>query len=177
MRVFVAVPVDPPSAAIIGAWLARTDLPGRRVPPANWHITLRFVGTVDEVQADRLAAALDDIDEVDPFSVEFGDLGGFPTTSDANVAYIRLGRGSASLQTLATLVDDAVESIGLGPEERLYAPHLTVSRIRPGQDLRAAADAAGDLGLSAVVTEFSLYRTHLGSGGARYERLETYSLL
>ena len=173
MRLFVAVPVPPAEAMAVSAWRDRLGLPGRQVPPENFHLTLRFIGDVDEVGRDLVLAALDDIAPVSSFRLHLDGLGAFPKSSKATVAWCGVAGDVTALRALASTVNEAVESVGLGLEERPFRAHLTLARIRPP----AAIDTeTGGPGVALAVDSFVLYRSRLGSGGVRYEPLERFAL-
>lgn len=176
MRVFVGVPIDLEATDQLAAWAATLDLPGRLVPPTSWHLTLRFVGQVDEVGVDRLAAALDERDFGESFRIRFGPVSAFPRPARATVAHVTVDRGGAELTRLADDVNEEVDHAGFGLEERPYVAHLTLSRIRPPHDLRPLVNNGSEAGIQMAVDGFALYRSHLGRGGARYEVLERFSL-
>ena len=69
-----------------------------------------------------------------------------------------------------------MEAAGFPPEDRPYRSHLTLSRIRPDQDVTAVLDAVPPLGLAMPVDRVVLYRSHLGPGGPRYEEVEAFPL-
>ncbi len=80
------------------------------------------------------------------------------------------------MREVAERVEAAVTEAGLRAADRPFRPHLTLSRIRPPQDLRALLDAAPVMKVPMVVDRISLFRSHLGRGGARYEVLESFPL-
>ena len=174
MRLFVAVPIDRTVSAAIAAWMESLDIPGRLVPVANWHLTLRFLGDVDPVGADRLLAELARSNLPDPFRIRFGAVGGFPRPKKATVAFIGVDRGEPRLEGLAATANEAAAAAGLGFEDRPFHPHLTLSRVRPPRDIRVLTDSAADV--SMHVDSVCLYRSHLGSDGTRYEELERFPL-
>ena len=65
-------------------------MPGSPVPPANWHLTLRFLGNVEQVAYDRMLEALDRSNLGPAFRIAFGGLGAFPHAVPRHGA---LGRG------------------------------------------------------------------------------------
>jgi 2'-5' RNA ligase len=174
MRLFIGIPIDPETTEALAAWVECRSIPGRLLSPDAWHLTLRFIGDADEVQRDRLAAALGEAALGERFTVRFGSIGGFPKRSRATVAFVGVDGGAEHLEALAARVEDAVEEAGFEPEARPYHPHLTVSRVRPPADLRPAGDERA--GLVMAVEAVALYRSHLGAGPARYEVLEVFSL-
>ena len=83
-RLFVAVPLTEQARQEIVARLP--VLPGRLVPPQNWHFTLRFLGDTDPATRDRLIAGLRDADLGSKFSISFGGLGAFPRANRARMS-------------------------------------------------------------------------------------------
>ena len=78
-RVFLAVPVPSEVRAALAAHVASLDIPGRLVPAENWHLTARFLGTVDELTYERFLGELAQADLPDAFPVRLGRIGVFPT--------------------------------------------------------------------------------------------------
>ncbi|HSG79034.1 MAG TPA: RNA 2',3'-cyclic phosphodiesterase [Acidimicrobiia bacterium] len=176
-RLFVAVALDDDARHRLahdlgdpGGW------PGRPVRPQNWHLTLRFLGDTDQVAADRLFAALDEADLGHPFRFRWSGLGAFPTPRKATVLWVGVGEGSEPLERLAEQTRTAVEDAGFAPEDRPFAPHLTLSRIRPPADVRSLIEGLEAPGGSVAIGEVVVYRSRLGSGGARYEVVERFPL-
>lgn len=177
-RLFLAV--DPSEEArhrLAAALTAHPrPLPGRPVPPENWHLTLRFLGDTDEVRYERLLAGLDQADLSKPFRVGFDGIGAFPRPERATVLWIGIGEGADTLTSLAAQVEAVVEASGWEAEDRPFRPHLTLARIRPHQDVRAVLDQIEAPSAGWLVDAVLVYRSHLGRGGARYELLEQIDL-
>ena len=156
--------------------LAHLDLPGRIAPPENWHITLRFLGSVDTVAFERFIGSLSTMDLHPPFPIRLGGLGAFPNQRKATVPWVGVEAGSAELTELAEASEEAARAAGLAPEERPFRPHLTLGRIRPPEDIRKLLESAEPLRLEWFCEAIVVYRSHLGGQNARYEPLETISL-
>jgi len=156
--------------------LGRIEIPGKIAPPENWHITLRFLGTVDDVSYERFLAALDTADLGMAFQIGLGNLGAFPGQSNATVIWMDVARGRERLQELADMAEEAAQSAGLVGEERPFRSHLTLSRVRPPQDVRRLVETTPAMGIGWRCESIVVYRSHLGRGGASYETLETLAL-
>lgn len=157
--------------------LRRVEVPGTIAPPENWHITLRFLGNVDEVAYERFLAALDTADLGEPFRVGLGNLGGFPRPRNATVIWVGVTKGLERLEDLAYISEDAAQSAGLAAEERPFRSHLTLSRVRPAQDVSRLIETTPAMGIEWRCESIVVYRSHLGRGGASYEPLETLALI
>lgn len=151
------------------------ELVGKLVPPQNWHLTLRFLGTVDEVIYERFLSGLSAIDGVSPFPIRLGGLGGFPSERKATVLWVDVIEGAETLGRLNEIAEEAALMAGLEPEERPYRPHLTLSRIRPPQNIGPLTAETLDLRWSC--REIVVYQSRPGDGGVRYEPLETFTFL
>lgn len=179
-RLFVAVPLSDDVRAALAAhvldFAGDRPLPGKPVPPPNWHLTMRFLGPADDVAHDRLSAALAGAALGGPFTVTFGGLGAFPRPARATVLWQAIDGGADRLAELASFSEEAAQQAGFAPEDRPFHAHLTLSRIRPPQDVRPLIDAVTPFAGSLWVDRLVVYRSHLGPGGARYEALETFPL-
>lgn len=180
-RLFVAVPITDEVrhglAAHLDEALEGKAVPGRPVPPDNWHITLRFLGKTTGLENEKLSRALDEADLGDPFEASFGGLGAFPRPARATVLWLGLERGVGRLGELASAAETAATDAGFMPEERPFSAHLTLSRIRPHQDVRPVLERVPAFPLRMPVERVVVYQSHLGRRRpARYEEVEEFGL-
>lgn len=147
----------------------------RWVAAENLHVTLRFIGEVDEDQAEDLAAALDLV-TADPFEVSIKGLGTFghpPHSVWAGVVDTPPG----ALAALHANVESALVRAGAKPEGRKYTPHVTLARFRHVQASRLVRfmEGSADLCLDPFsVTGFTLFQSHLSPSGAQYESVAAF---
>ena len=174
-RVFVAAPLPPEIRFALAERIAEMPIPGKVGPPENWHVTLRFLDTIDQVTYDRFLSELERIEEQFAFPISLHGFGAFPNPRKATVFWAGIGRGASDISVLNELTEDAAIASGLIPEERPFHPHLTLSRIRPPEDVRNLVDEAVDLGRRC--DRIVVYRSHLGRGPARYEPLDSVDLI
>ena len=175
-RIFLAVDLTSEARQILSRRVMRmaggAKLPGRVTPPRNWHMTLWFLG---DTPTDRFEVMLHRLTEAslgDAFRCRFGRLGTFPRASRASVLWVGVSRGAESLSALAAGVAEAVKGAGLLLPERPFSAHLTLSRLRPPQDLRAMVASAPSAEVEMTVSEVTVFRSHLGGGPPRYEVME-----
>ena len=176
-RVFVGVDLPEDARAALAAgvdgWLAGRPLPGRPVPPPNWHITFRFLGDVGDVEYDRLVMALDEADLGGKFRLSVGGFGAFPRLGKATVTWTGVQQGREKLGVLAESVEEACCRAGFGEDGRPFKGHITLSRIRPPMDI--SEYSGGPLEVEFEVSSVTVFRSHLG-GGTWYERMEEFPL-
>jgi 2'-5' RNA ligase len=175
-RLFVAVPLPDEVRMALADRLGPGALPGKVVPPENWHVTLRFLGGTDEVSYERLLAALDGTELGPEFDVGLGEMGAFPRPRSATVIWLAVSKGHGRLEELAAEAEEAAQAAGCAPEERPFRAHLTLSRVRPPEDVSRLVDEFPGADIGWRVRSIVVYKTHPGRGGVRYEPLETFPL-
>lgn len=179
-RLFLAVPLSDAVRAELVERLTNAlggqPLPGRRVAPENWHLTLRFLGDTDAATGRRLVEALQANALGPPFVVEFGGLGAFPRTLRAQTLWLGVRSGVPELRALAAAVERAVTAAGFAREDRPFAAHLTLSRLRPPADIRTVLASVPATALVLPVDRVLLFQSHLGRTGPTYVELAAFPL-
>jgi RNA 2',3'-cyclic 3'-phosphodiesterase len=173
-RLFVAVPLTEQARQEIVARLP--ILPGRLVPPQNWHFTLRFLGDTAPTSRDALCAELRKTRFGSEFSIHFGGLGAFPRAKRARIVWLGVDEGAQRLIDVAETVESAVRRAGFAAEERPFRPHLTLSRIAPTRSVAEIVTGHPPLQVRMPVTQLALVRSELGRGPAEYQAVETFKL-
>lgn len=162
VRAFLAVDLPPPALA---EWS-----PDPEAPP---HLTLAFLGEVDEERGAALAAALTErLAGRAPFDVALAGVGAFPDERRPRVVWVGCSVGAEELRGLAEEVRGVLRTLGLPVEARPFVPHLTLFRVRgKGSADRAArllhGAPTGELGRTRV-REVLLKSSTLGPQGATH---------
>jgi len=171
LRLFVALDVPPAVRAELAAWCDRVAPPEvRRVPVANVHLTLAFLGSRCAADADAVAALLPSVAAAHPV--------GSLSTSGAlwlpprrpGVLTVSLQAGDDLLTLQSALVAALAEAIRFAPEQRAFRAHITVGRVARTARLRTRP-LDPPPGLTFCADAVTLYRSHTGPGGSRYEPL------
>lgn len=173
-RVFAAVALPDETRLALVDRVEGLRIPGKVAPPQNWHITLRFLGMIDEVTFDRFLAGMGPVTEERAFQIRLTGYGAFPNTRRSAVVWAGVGDGAVELARLNELAEEAAQSASLEPEERPYHPHVTLSRVRPPENSTHLLEE--ELDLSWRCESVVVYQSHLGGGPPRYEPLETFHL-
>jgi len=183
MRLFVGIELEPPLQDAVGAVIAalRRDLEERApdirirwLPPANLHLTLAFIGEVQDAFLEPIRAALAQGFSVPAFDLAFGSAGTFPAAGPLRVVWIGVAQGEAALRQLHDEIVGRLGRLGLRFEERAYSPHLTVGRVREGRGPAArrvrevAREGAAALGPQHVAA-VTLFRSRLSPAGSTYD--------
>lgn len=133
-RCFVAVGLPDDLREEIGAFLEREAV---RVGGVRWvareqlHLTLKFLGDTPPERVPEIGRALDAaLAGVSPCTLELRGAGAFPSASRPRVVWIGAGAGAAELGALAAAVERCCSALGFPAEERAFAAHLTVGRVK-----------------------------------------------
>lgn len=140
------------------------------------HLTLRFIGEVEEHMVEDVATTLSDV-RAPAIKVGLSQVGAFDRRGRIESLWI----GAQPRDVLANLhrkVDHALVRLGLPAERRAYLPHVTLARFgRSGGD--CAAWIAANAGLIVprfTATAFELVESHLGREGALYDTIARFPL-
>jgi 2'-5' RNA ligase len=171
LRLFVAIAL-PPDVKLNVSTIC-SGLPGARwVDAGNYHITLRFIGEVDEGLASDIDAALARI-RAPRFAVTLAGVGSF----GGRDLWLGVEKNDA-LTHLRDKVESAVVRAGLAPESRRYTPHITLARLK-GADGRLQSFLQTHALYRAApfpVARFSLVASYLTKAGSIYEDRADYRL-
>ena len=185
MRIFIALDIP---GEIRARMIEYTERARALAPEARWarpeglHVTLKFIGEVNETRFEQIKAALAAV-KAAPFEVAFEKAGFFPTAKAPRVFWIGVEGGEA-LPRLAALIDDATHTVEIPREERPYSPHLTLARAGSGpggqHQLKPLAtllyDQAPPRFGTMTAREFFLYLSKPQRGGSKYTKLEKFEL-
>ncbi len=185
MRLFVGVELDDrvrAAAADLAERLrrrlqrSRIRVNARWIAPENLHVTLWFIGEVNDERGAEIARALEPAFATPSFDLHVKGCGAFPPSGPPRVFWLGLASGADSVRCVYDEVKDRLAPLGFEPEKRLYSPHLTIARIKDidrGAARRVRetlADVPADCG-SCRVAAVTLFRSRLSPKGASYEPL------
>jgi RNA 2',3'-cyclic 3'-phosphodiesterase len=188
MRMFVGVELDErvkDAVAAIGESLRRDlgqRVNARWVPAANLHITLWFLGEVDESRADSTMRAVNRPFDEAAFEVGLSGLGAFPPSGPPRVLWLGLSAGAQSLARVHAELGTRLEPIRYEAERRAYSAHLTIARVKDvargvsGRDIRSILQARPADAGSCRIENVTLFRSRVSSKGATYEVLQRVRL-
>ncbi|OYW43639.1 MAG: 2'-5' RNA ligase [Rhodobacterales bacterium 12-64-8] len=175
LRLFLAIPV-PASIADRLATL-ESDVPGASWRTADqYHLTLRFIGEVDEAVARDIDTEVGRIVAAS-FEIALQGVGSFggrePSALWAGVSYC------PALIRLAGACETAIRNAGIPPEPRRYKPHVTVAYLHGTRDVEVAhflSDAAEFRTEAFIVDHFCMYSSRATRAGSHYVEEAVYPL-
>ncbi len=158
--------------------MLKGGIPGARwIEPEDYHITLRFIGDIDEATAAEIDSLLADVWHP-PFSLKLAGVdffgGARPHSVHAKVV------PTHELNALQQMHERICQLAGLRPETRRFMPHVTLARCR-GAPLAAVRQFVSDHGLFSAgpfeVKRFVLYSARPSRGGGPYVVERAYDLV
>jgi 2'-5' RNA ligase len=176
-RTFIAIEVDKTVRGQMIALqesLARTGASVKWVEPQNIHLTLLFLGEVDDRELPALCKAVaETCAEISPFSMTVEGVGGFPNLRRPRVLWVGVGDGKQEVTALHDRLERPLLELGCyRREDRQYTPHLTLGRVtsdRPADKLTAALAKKTDwLGGQVAVREVQVMASQLSPQGPEY---------
>ena len=153
----------------------------RWTPVPNIHLTLHFLGDLDDAQQAAIRSQLNDPVAVAPFDLTLGELGTFPPSGPPRILWIAVHDGRQQLIAIHQELAVRVRAAGLQVEDRPFSPHLTLGRVRDAERQRARRLASG---LNRVqippvtwhVGDVTLYYSDLSGPAPRYEAVQRVAL-
>ena len=151
------------------------------VKPENLHLTLKFLGPVEETRLEAIAEAVASAARgCGSFRFVLGGLGAFPQPRVARVVWVGVPEGADSLAGLQARLEAELEPLGFPREERPFTAHLTLGRVRgPGRREQLAAalisvpvEPLGEM----VLDRIEMMKSDLRREGPRYSILHSLPL-
>jgi len=175
IRLFTAIGLPPDLTTRLS--LMQGGVPGARwSPPENLHLTLRFIGEVDEAVANDIDDMLSGL-RAAPFELTLKGCGSFGS-KDPHSLWVGVAPCPPLLHLVAR-IDSLLQRMGLAAETRKYTPHVTLARLKdaPNQRVQAfLADHAAFTSGPFAVSAFGLYSSHTVSRGRQYVLERRYTL-
>lgn len=184
LRTFVAVEINEEIRKGLSDLITRLKTSGagvKWVAPENIHITLKFLGYIEDTQ---VAAVSDHIRKaaapINAFTVAIKHLGAFPNTKRPRVIFVVAHEKGNNLATIYSRLDDSLTELGIEKDGREFKPHLTIGRVKSPKNLTALMDAMDPLKVSSfgqqVVESVALMQSDLKPTGPVYKKLEEVKL-
>jgi 2'-5' RNA ligase len=166
-RLFTGVEIPSDIGQLLG--MLRGGLPGARwIDPENYHLTLRFIGDVDDVIAHEVASLLGRVKR-DAFEMQLEGLTSFGGRKPR--AVVATAAPTQPLLDVQAEHERLMQRIGLEPEGRKYLPHVTLARLRESssRDVAEYLSARGLFRTSPFrVSRFVLFSSRASVGGGPY---------
>ncbi len=164
MRLFYGFPISEDARDALRKELEQLRKSGtdmKLVEPENLHITLLFLGDVDEKDVDGYKKALDSMPK-GAFHIQLSEIGAFPHKDSAKVVW-------AGIEPEENIINiHGVICSQLGSEETGYKPHITLARLKGKADEVVKKALGKQLSTPLKVDRVQLLESTLTPKGPKY---------
>lgn len=154
------------------------------VEPENIHLTLKFLGEINEEQLSRITQIMESVSqENSPYTIEISSLGAFPKIEAPRVLWVGAEKGSKETKGIAKALEEKIQKLGIPKEERAFSSHITIGRTRSAinrlkliEELKKLEGYFSGKEQAFTVEKITLFKSTLSSRGPTYEVLQQTSL-
>ncbi len=187
MRTFIAIELPKEikdSLGNIQEQLKKSGADVKWVSPRNIHLTLKFLGEIDDTKLSKINKIIEDVaGDKNSFQVRISSIGAFPKINFPRVIWIGIDRGDNETKVMAEELEEKIAKLGIPREDRPFSSHITIGRTRStlnrenlAQDLETLQSAAIMGGLEFTVKRITLFKSTLTPKGPIYEVLKEANL-
>ncbi len=183
IRAFIAVEIDLPNKQKISGLISelkKTKADVKWITENQIHITLKFLGNIDEERVQKISDALDHISKNSKtFDVRFSELGAFPNMKRPRVIWIGVEKGGDLLKLLNKKIEIELEKLGFVKEKREYKAHLTLGRVKSLNNITSLAESIDKIEFQPTgetkIERLILFQSTLTPKGAIYSPLSKFT--
>ena len=179
LRAFIAIPTSEgvrERIVTVQQRLKETQADVKWDTPEKFHITLKFLGSVEVAALDSLGAALEPRAVTTPaFDIDYATVGAFPNEFHPNVVWVG-ARANEPILQLSSLVEDVASEFGFKKEQRPFHPHITLGRVKGGRNLLRLTEELKNITFEPIRSRCShilLVRSDLKPTGSVYTTLKS----
>lgn len=150
------------------------------VEPQNIHITLKFLGEVEEVNIDDIEQIIKgSVKEIEPFTIKLSGTGVFPNQNYIRVIWIGI-KDAEIIETISRSIDERLSQLGFKREKRGFSAHLTIGRVKTAKNkqllLKAIEDYKDSEFSTQEINSIKLKKSDLTPKGPIYTTLREVKL-
>lgn len=184
IRLFTAVDISPDIQKRLENFIntikkeIRENVYLKFVETENLHITLKFIGEVEESMVESIKTELEKVIIGEKEAIlKIKGIGAFPDLYSARVYWVGIEGDTKILSKLFEKIDSTLERIGIERERKAFSPHLTIARLKRGNPKNLAKyfsnymdEEFGEF----IAKEFHLYQSILKPEGPIYKKLSSF---
>ena len=152
----------------------------RWVRPEGMHLTLKFLGDVEDSLIVKLAAEVADATGYcERFNIGITGTGAFPNFRRPRVFWIALREPTGELAQLAAKINHKLENLGFPAEKRKFSPHITLGRVKDPHGVQSLSEYLQSISFDAgefEAKEIIIMKSQLKPTGAEYTPLHRIAL-
>lgn len=161
--------------------LKRVNADLKIVKRENWHITLKFLGDIDQSQVRRIKKKLKRVvNQLKPFKISLKGGGVFPDLDYIKVIWVGLNKGSDKVKELNREINRVLEGMDVAESHHEYTPHITIARAKSGRgkrEIQGFVESLKDEKFGEqVIKKIKLKESILKGEGPKYSDLSIFDL-
>ena len=185
MRTFIAIPLHNEAKkelSLLQGRLKKSNADAKWVKPENIHLTLQFLGKVEESKLPQIKTGLAQaVKKHRQFDLYLKKLSALPTLAYPRIIIVSANDEKQSCQALQKSITMAMEKIGFEKEHRDFLPHTTLARVRSDKNKKALIgliekEKDFSLGAKIPVKHIMLFSSLITQQGPVYSALEEFPL-
>jgi 2'-5' RNA ligase len=187
MRIFIAIELPQEIKVALGRLqqeLKKAGADVKWVETENIHLTLKFLGEVDEEKLENIKQALEEVASGNQqFKIRLASCGAFPKIISPRVIWVGIDQGDKETKMIASGLEEKLAALGFAKEERPFSSHITIARTRSGlnrlklvQELEKAQSHFGGKNLEFTAGKLTLFKSTLKPTGPVYQALHEANL-
>ena len=177
MRTFIAIEMPKEIKEILLDAQKQINTEKAKIRPAKaFHLTLKFLGEVEEKKIEDIKSALKEI-KFEKFNTALTEIGVFPNESYIRVVWAGLDDSKSKIKKLQQEIDEKFQKLGFKKDTRFH-PHVTLARVKFVKDKQDFIKDLREIKIkkeSFQITEFKLVKSILTPEGPVYEDLASFS--
>jgi len=154
------------------------------VMPENIHLTLKFLGEIDDKEADQIIRIIGETSQHhDGFIIRINSLGVFPKPDFPRVIWAGVDLGDKQAKNVAAELEEKIAPAGTAKQKKEFSSHITIGRIRSPinrgkliQELNNLAGYFQTKNLQFKAAKITLFKSTLTPKGPVYEVQKEASL-
>jgi len=187
MRTFIAIELPEEIREALGKIqeeLKRSGADVKWVTPKNIHLTLKFLGDLNEKKLPQIKEVLDEVvRNKTTFPIRFSTLGAFPKIDSPRVIWVGIDQGDSETKAIACELEEKIAKIGIPKEKREFSSHITLGRTRSDKNLDGLVEEIKKLenlwvgkNPECLIKTITLFQSSLSPLGPTYATLKEASL-
>jgi len=161
--------------------LKATNADVKWTEPNNIHLTLKFLGEIDDEKLGKIINLLPSVARgCKPFKIEIGGVGKFPPRGIPRIIWVGCKGGLSAIGSLSKSIDECVSDIGIAKEKREFAAHVTIGRVRTSRNATFLNETieilSGASFGSQIVKKIVLFKSQLGGTAPVYTAIKDFIL-
>ncbi len=186
MRAFIAI--DLPKEikdylSLLEAKLKQSEADVKWVAPINIHLTLKFLGDIDEKKISQIIQILEEISlKQTQFILELSSIGAFPNIKSPRIIWIGVTTGNSEVKQIVANLETRIEKIGIAKENKPFTSHVTIGRVKSNLNREKLTQSLTIITTESnnesqfVVKKLILFKSTLTPKGPIYEAVKETSL-